>query len=82
MTILFYSRLVEKFVKFIHKKKNIEKLFDFKNLNEKIKLVCDKIERLENNINVSVGEDVVIMQNENENAYCDLLNNTNSNNQH
>lgn len=78
---MLYYCLVEKFVKYIHKKKNIEKLFDFKKINEKIKLVCDKIEQLENNINVLVGEEDVIMHNENDNPYYHLLNN-NNNNQH
>lgn len=47
----YYNFLVEKYLKYVAKKKNIEHFFDLNKINEKILSVCEKIEQLEKNYN-------------------------------
>lgn len=51
MTIKYFKSLIEKYLKYISKKKNIEHLFDLNKINERILTVCNKIESIEKNFN-------------------------------
>ena len=51
MTIEYFKSLIEKYLKYISKKKNIEHLFDLNKINERILTVCNKIESIEKNFN-------------------------------
>ena len=43
--------IVEKYLKYVSKKKNIEHFFDLNKINERILSVCSKIEQLDQNLN-------------------------------
>ena len=47
LCIKFFKNIIENYIKFSNKKKNIEKYFDVNKLNTKILTICEKIEKLE-----------------------------------
>lgn len=47
LCIKFFKGIIEKYIKFCNKKKNIEKYFDVNKFNDKILKICGKIEKIE-----------------------------------
>lgn len=51
LCIKFFKNIIENYIKFSNKKKNIEKYFDVNKFNKKIINICEKIEKLEESFN-------------------------------
>ena len=50
LCIKYFKGIIEKYLKYINKKKKFEKFLNVQKFNEKILNICDKIEKVEFNI--------------------------------